>query len=317
MPISSARAAPPTSSVSSSKARWRNPNGTTSRSTRTTASRAYVSWAIRGSSTTRRRASRAFRRCARGCRNGPMTTRAPTRRPAPAGSRCRCFRSSIPPTTPAPPPMPTRSTTASPRLTRNGTRSKAPTTIISASPTRWKNPSRCRATGCDARGSDMEASLNAELIANFVMEPTPLLQFGKTPRGKRGIGFVKSGTFEGPAMRGEVLGGSDHLLVLTDGAAIPDVRLALRTNDGALIQMEYKGVLRAPRAVMAKFAEPETLDPKEYYFCVAVFFETADERYAFLNQAVCVGYGYPLRLNGNNGVRYEVFKILSASARRH
>jgi len=156
----------------------------------------------------------------------------------------------------------------------------------------------------------MEASLNAELIANFVMEPTPLLQLGKTPRGKRGIGFVKSGTFEGPAMRGEVLGGSDHLLVLTDGAAIPDVRLALRTNDGALIQMEYKGVLRAPRAVMAKFAEPETLDPKEYYFRVAVFFETADERYAFLNQAVCVGYGYPLRLNGNNGVRYEVFKIL-------
>jgi hypothetical protein len=152
--------------------------------------------------------------------------------------------------------------------------------------------------------------LDAELIARFVMEPTPLLQFGKTPRGKRGIGFVKSGSFEGPFMRGEVLGGADHLLVLADGAAIPDVRLALRTDDGALIQMEYKGVLRASRDVMKKFAEPDTLDPKEYYFRVAVFFETADERYAALNQAVCVGYGFPVRLNGNAGVRYDVYKML-------
>jgi hypothetical protein len=154
------------------------------------------------------------------------------------------------------------------------------------------------------------AKLDAELIARFTMEPTPLLQFGKTPRGKRGVGFVRAGSFEGPAMKGEVLGGADHLLVLADGAAVPDVRLALRTDDGALIQMEYKGVLRAPRAVMAKFADPETLDPSEYYFRVAVFFETADERYATLNQAVCIGYGLPVRINGAAGVRYDVYKIL-------
>jgi len=154
-------------------------------------------------------------------------------------------------------------------------------------------------------------SLDAELIARFIMVPTPLLQFGKTPKGKRGIGFVKEGSFDGPFMKGEVLGGSDHLLVLADGAAVPDVRLALRTHDGALIQMEYKGIIRAPRAVMAKFAEPETVDPREYYFRVAVFFETGDERYAALNQAVCVGYGFPVRVkDGGTGVRYDVYKIL-------
>ncbi len=154
------------------------------------------------------------------------------------------------------------------------------------------------------------AKLDAELIARFAIEPTPLLQFGKTPRGKRGVGFVRAGSFEGPAMKGEVLGGADHLLVLADGAAVPDVRLALRTDDGALIQMEYKGVLRAPRAVMAKFADPETLGPNEYYFRIAVFFETADERYAALNQAVCVGYGFPVKINGAVGVRYDIYKIL-------
>jgi len=154
-------------------------------------------------------------------------------------------------------------------------------------------------------------ALDAELIARFFMEPTPLLEFGKTPKGKRGIGFVKEGHFEGPFMKGEVLGGSDHLLVHADGAAVPDVRLALKTHDGALIQMEYRGVIRARREVMAKFANPETVEPGEYYFRVAVFFETADERYAMLNQAVCVGYGFPARLkNGKVGVRYDVYKVL-------
>jgi hypothetical protein len=158
---------------------------------------------------------------------------------------------------------------------------------------------------------EAKTALEAELIARVTMEPTPMLQFGKTPRGRRGVGFVKSGSFEGPFMRGEVLGGADHLLVLADSAAIPDVRLALRTHDGALIQMEYKGVIRAPRAVMAKFAEPESVDPSEYYFRVAVWFETADERYAALNQAVCIGYGFPVRMkSGNTGVRYDVYKIL-------
>lgn len=159
--------------------------------------------------------------------------------------------------------------------------------------------------------TEARTALDAELIARVTMEPTPMLQFGKTPRGRRGVGFVKSGSFEGPFMRGEVLGGADHLLVLADSAAVPDVRLALRTHDGALIQMEYKGVIRAPRAVMVKFAEPESVDPSEYYFRVAVWFETADERYAALNQAVCVGYGFPVRMaSGNTGVRYDVYKIL-------
>ena len=109
----------------------------------------------------------------------------------------------------------------------------------------------------------------------------------------------------------QVIGGADHLLVHTDGSAVPDVRLVLRTDDGALIQMEYKGVLRAPREVMMRFGKPETLKPEEYYFRVTVYFETAAEKYNWLNSAVCVGYGIPMKLpNGNNGVRYDVYKLL-------
>jgi hypothetical protein len=154
-------------------------------------------------------------------------------------------------------------------------------------------------------------SLPAEFLAGFEIVPTKLLEFGRTPRGKRGIGFVKEGWFEGPKLKGEVLGGSDHLLVLADGAAVPDVRLALRTADGALLQLEYKGILRAPRAVLVKFGEPETVDPKEYYLRITASFETADERYAWLNQAVCAGYGFPARFrNGGVGLRYEIYKLL-------
>jgi hypothetical protein len=159
--------------------------------------------------------------------------------------------------------------------------------------------------------ADAVVQLDAELLGRFWLEPTPGLQLGRTPKGRRSIGYVKDGYFEGPKLTGTVLGGSDHLLVLADNAAVPDVRMAIRTHDGALIQMEYRGIMRAPRHVLQLFSEPEKVNPKDYYFRVAVFFETGDERYAWINQAVCVGYGFPDRLrSGVASLRYDVYKLL-------
>ena len=154
-------------------------------------------------------------------------------------------------------------------------------------------------------------SAPVEYIASFFMEPTPLLDMGRTPAGKRGVGFVKDGWFEGPKMKGKVVGGADHLLVLADGSAIPDVRLALQTDTGETIQMYYKGVLKAPRAVMQKFGNPEALNPDEFYFRVACEFSTSSETLGWLNQCIAIAYAIPIKLpNGNNGVRYDVYKVL-------
>lgn len=153
--------------------------------------------------------------------------------------------------------------------------------------------------------------LDAELLTRMWLTPTPGLQIGKTPKGRRSIGYVKDGYFEGPRLSGTVLGGSDHLLILADHCAVPDVRMAIQTSDGALVQMEYRGIMRAPRQVLQNFNEPEKVNPKDYYFRVATFFETGDERYAWLNQCVCIGYGYPDRMRtGEPCLRYDVYKVL-------
>jgi hypothetical protein len=48
-----------------------------------------------------------------------------------------------------------------------------------------------------------------------------------------------------------------------DGAMRPDVRLVLRTDDGALIFMHYAGVRHGMPEVMARIARGEVVPPAE------------------------------------------------------
>jgi hypothetical protein len=58
---------------------------------------------------------------------------------------------------------------------------------------------------------------------------------------------VPSGSFEGERLSGEVLGGgSDWQSVRTDGSTTLDVRLVLKTEDGALVGMTYRGMRYGP-----------------------------------------------------------------------
>ena len=82
--------------------------------------------------------------------------------------------------------------------------------------------------------------------------------------------------------------------------------MILRTDDGALILMTYRGVRHASAEVNARIAKGERVSPSEYYLRTAPFFETSSERYAWLNRIVSVGVGerHP------EGVTYEVFEVL-------
>jgi len=144
----------------------------------------------------------------------------------------------------------------------------------------------------------------------FTIELTldPIQDLGATPLGRRRLVPVSSGHFEGERLRGTVLPnvGGDWLLERADGSFQSDVRLGLRTDDGALLSMTYRGVRHASAQVLARIARGETVGPGEYYLRTAPFFETAAPRYKWLNHIVSVGTGqrYP------NGVIYDVFEVL-------
>jgi hypothetical protein len=84
------------------------------------------------------------------------------------------------------------------------------------------------------------------------------------------------------------------------------VRLLLRTDDGALILMTYRGVRHASAEVNARIAKGEAVAASEYYLRTAPFFETSSPKYAWLNKVVCVAVGE----RTPDGVTYDVFEIL-------
>jgi len=130
-------------------------------------------------------------------------------------------------------------------------------------------------------------------LFDLTLQVPDVRDIGETPLGRRRIATVTGGTFEGERLRGTVVGApaGDWLLQRSDGVTVLDVRLLLRTDDGEHIYMSYRGVRHGPPDVMARLAAGESVDPKAYYFRIAPVFETAAQKYAWLNKIVAVGTG--------------------------
>jgi hypothetical protein len=130
---------------------------------------------------------------------------------------------------------------------------------------------------------------------------------GATPGYDRRIGEITGGRFEGERLRGLILsGGSDWQSLRADGATTLNVRLVMETDDGALIGMTYLGVRHGPKDVLDRIARGENVNPSEYYMRATPYYETASEKYGWLNRVVSVAVGH--RVAG--GAIYQVFEIL-------
>jgi hypothetical protein len=150
--------------------------------------------------------------------------------------------------------------------------------------------------------------LRSRPLFTITLKLPPTLELGETPAGNRRVFTVAGGTFAGDQLRGEVLaqGSSDLLLVRTDGSSQQDVRLLLRTDDGALILMTYRGVRHPSAEVNARIASGEAVASSEYYLRTAPFFETSSPSYAWQNKIVSIAIGE----RTPDGVTYDVFEIL-------
>jgi hypothetical protein len=134
----------------------------------------------------------------------------------------------------------------------------------------------------------------------------PLYVVGQTPNAFRRIGIVTGGVFEGERLSGEVVAGNDWQAIRKDDCAKLDVRLLLKTKDGALIVMTYQCLRAGPAEVLAKLDRGEPVDPASYYFRFIALFETSAAQYGWINRIVAVGIGERLA----DGPLYNVFEIL-------
>jgi hypothetical protein len=134
----------------------------------------------------------------------------------------------------------------------------------------------------------------------------PLLVVGQTPNAFRRIGLVQGGSFEGDRLSGEVVSGNDWQSVRTDSCIKLDVRLVLKTTDGALIVMTYECLRAGPPEVMQRLDKGENVDPTSYYFRMNPMFETSSPKYDWMNRIITVGIGHRLP----DGPLYNIFEVL-------
>ncbi|MCC7364074.1 MAG: DUF3237 domain-containing protein [Dehalococcoidia bacterium] len=137
-----------------------------------------------------------------------------------------------------------------------------------------------------------ESSLPVEHLFTLTATTEQVAVLDGAPQGTRSLVRVTGGTFEGPRIKGTIEeGGGDWITVRADGSAKLDVRLTLRTADGAHVLMTYQGIAARGESGLAVRTAP--------------LFETGDARYSWLNNLQAVAHGAPAR----GSVTYEVYAL--------
>jgi Protein of unknown function (DUF3237) len=151
------------------------------------------------------------------------------------------------------------------------------------------------------------STVRTRLLFQLHEQVPPLYVVGQTPNAYRRIGVITGGSFKGERLSGEVVsGGNDWQNIRPDGCTKLDVRLLLKTTDGALIVMTYQVLRHGPPEVMQALDRGELVDPASYYFRLSGQFETSDPKYDWLNRVIAIGVGD----RHSDGPVYNIFEVL-------
>ncbi|MBT4495074.1 MAG: DUF3237 domain-containing protein [Gammaproteobacteria bacterium] len=135
----------------------------------------------------------------------------------------------------------------------------------------------------------------------------PSDDIGSASLGHRMVAEVIEGSFEGDRLNGSVITpGADWVLLGNDGVGQVDVRITLKTDDDALIYVQYLGKLHFNEKVAAALANDGETEFGDTYFMTQPRFETGADNYSWLNGIVAVAEG---RLT-STGVEYQVYECV-------
>ena len=130
------------------------------------------------------------------------------------------------------------------------------------------------------------SELESEFLLELLLDVDASIDAGHTR-----IAPVTGGTFSGPGIKGTVHGGADWITQVSGHSSL-DVRITLETDDGEFIYMSYTGIIRSGE--------------NGRYWRVRPIFQTASEKYDWLNHAVFIGKSKQVP----GKVAYDVFRIL-------
>ena len=88
--------------------------------------------------------------------------------------------------------------------------------------------------------------------------------------------------------------------------AVVLVRIVVRATSGGIVHLRYGGIRTGAPEVLSRLNAGEAVPPEDYYFRIALRFETGDPSLAWLNRVVAVGTGQ----RPPSGPRYDVYALL-------
>ena len=141
------------------------------------------------------------------------------------------------------------------------------------------------ATGASAQRP--QSQLQSEYLMELVLDGQPIIDTGHT-----NIAPLAGGTFSGPRIRGTVLPGGADWITMVNGHRNLDVRITLLTDDDAHIYMTYRGMVAQTN--------------RGLYWRITPMFQTASEKYDWINHIVCVGKNKQI----TGKIAYDIWRIL-------
>jgi hypothetical protein len=149
-----------------------------------------------------------------------------------------------------------------------------------------------------AQSSTPAAATAAPLAPAFEYLGTLLAETGTRtvvengPQGTRTVVQLVGGRFEGPRVKASLqTPAGDWITNRADGTFRLDVRLTLKTDDGALILVTYNGIGQATAAGASLRTAP--------------LFETGDSRYVWLTRLQAVGVGERV----GTAIKYDIYAL--------
>lgn len=117
---------------------------------------------------------------------------------------------------------------------------------------------------------------------------SPLQVIGASHAGVLRVFPIIGGTFEGPRIRGDVVpGGADWQTIRRDGTMVLDARYAIKSSDGALIQVHNRGLLSFSPQELQRLERGEIFDASGVLRTAAEFLAPAGP-HEWLNKSIFV-----------------------------
>jgi hypothetical protein len=123
-------------------------------------------------------------------------------------------------------------------------------------------------------------------------EVAAMVTLGQAPLGERRFVPLGGGTVTGPELNGTLVeGGVDWQISRADNVLDIAAHYVIRTDDGALVEVQSNGMRHGPADVVARLVAGEAVPPDQYFFRTLMRFTTGAPQWQHLNKVMALAVG--------------------------